>query len=176
MDIPTLSRQLTENHAAFFRMIRELSDADFLAAPHQKWTAGQQLEHIRRSVTPVNLAFGLPGYVLRFLFGTSNRPSRTYEALIERYHQKLAAGGKASGRFVPPPFALKDREKAIARLEAQVKALTRRLSRYPESKLDTLLLPHPLLGKLTLREMLYFTAYHVTHHHKAVQQNLQIPA
>jgi hypothetical protein len=34
-------------------------------------------------------------------------------------------------------------------------------------------LPHPLLGKLTLREMIYFTIYHVQHHHKLVQNQLK---
>jgi hypothetical protein len=39
--------------------------------------------------------------------------------------------------------------------------------------LDLLILPHPLLGKLTLREMLYFTLYHVEHHEKQVLENLK---
>jgi hypothetical protein len=33
-------------------------------------------------------------------------------------------------------------------------------------------LPHPLLGKLTIREMLYFTVYHGEHHRLHTEQNL----
>jgi hypothetical protein len=44
--------------------------------------------------------------------------------------------------------------------------LARRIDRFSETQLDQLILPHPLLGKLTLREMLYFTIYHVQHHQK----------
>jgi len=47
-----------------------------------------------------------------------------------------------------------------------VQALARRIDRFSETQLDQLILPHPLLGKLTLREMLYFTIYHVQHHQK----------
>jgi len=33
------------------------------------------------------------------------------------------------------------------------------------------LLPHPLLGKVTVREMLYFTIHHVQHHHALVERD-----
>ena len=40
-----------------------------------------------------------------------------------------------------------------------------------EEDLDNYILPHPLIGKTTIREMLYFTIYHVQHHHKAIVDN-----
>jgi hypothetical protein len=33
-----------------------------------------------------------------------------------------------------------------------------------EAQLDQYLVPHPLLGKITLRELGYFTIYHTQHH------------
>lgn len=36
--------------------------------------------------------------------------------------------------------------------------------------MSTLLLPHPLLGKLTVREFGYFTHYHTEHHFKNIQK------
>jgi hypothetical protein len=35
---------------------------------------------------------------------------------------------------------------------------------WSEDDLDNHRLPHPLLGKLTVREMLFFTLYHIQHH------------
>ena len=35
--------------------------------------------------------------------------------------------------------------------------------------LDVYILPHPLLGKVTLREMLYFTIHHNEHHLELLQ-------
>jgi len=49
--------------------------------------------------------------------------------------------------------------------------LCKQLLDYSEQDLDELILPHPLLGKLTLREMMYFTMYHVLHHHKSIEEN-----
>jgi hypothetical protein len=57
-------------------------------------------------------------------------------------------------------------------LSRLLRKLESKISRYPEKKLDSLILPHPLLGKLTLREMLYFTNYHVIHHHKLTNRDL----
>ena len=39
----------------------------------------------------------------------------------------------------------------------------------PEKELDQYMLPHPILGKVTYREMLYFTMYHVNHHYSLVK-------
>ena len=44
--------------------------------------------------------------------------------------------------------------------------------KFSEDEIDTYILPHPLLGKLTIREMIYFTIYHVEHHQNNTKQNL----
>lgn len=36
--------------------------------------------------------------------------------------------------------------------------------------------PHPLLGKLTLREMMFFTIYHVQHHEVFDEKKFEIAA
>ena len=38
--------------------------------------------------------------------------------------------------------------------------------KWSEDDLDLYVIPHPLMGKLTFREILYFTIYHVKHHKK----------
>jgi len=165
-------QHLRENHVRFIKLVNGLPDSDFLFSNHGKWTAGQQLEHIIKSVSPVNLALALPGFVLRIAFGKANRPSKTYEVLVEKYHAKLAAGGKSSAPFIPKTVSLQQREKLLAKLQQLVDSLIARADELSEIQLDNRILPHPLLGKLTLREMLYFTIYHVEHHEKQVLMNL----
>ncbi|MGH7601660.1 MAG: DinB family protein, partial [bacterium] len=46
------------------------------------------------------------------------------------------------------------------------------LQRWDENSLDKYLLPHPLMGKLTIREMLFFTLYHDVHHVNNVRKLL----
>lgn len=84
---------LRENHQAFLNTFLTISEAQFLACPPDKWTAGQHLEHILRAVNPLALAVRLPKFVLKMMFGKSNRPSKTYEGLVEKYqsHSKMEA-------------------------------------------------------------------------------------
>ncbi len=167
-----IQQQLQDNYFRFIKQINDLSDSDFLRSYNDKWTAGQQLDHIIKSVAPVNLALILPGFLLSIYFGKANRPSKSYEALVEKYKLKLEAGGRASSPFIPKGVSLNDREKLSKKLEALTLSLVKRVNTFSEEKLDLLILPHPLLGKLTLREMLYFTICHVKHHEKQTMQNL----
>ncbi len=168
-----IQQHLRENHFRFIKQIHHLSDSDFLHSHNGKWTAGQQLAHIIKSVRPVNLAFMLPGFILKVAFGKADRPSKGYDGLVEKYYTKLAAGGKASAPFIPKEVATSDRKGLSKKLEALINSLISRVDSFSEKQLDTLILPHPLLGKLTLREMLYFTIHHVEHHEKQTLQNLE---
>jgi hypothetical protein len=163
---------LTEKHKQFVNTFPAMSEREFSTPASNKWSPAQQLDHIIRSVSPVVTAFGLPGFILKWKFGKANRPSKTYDALVEKYHAKLAAGGKASAQFLPTAVPFQEREAAIAKVNALVQKLNQRIAYKSEETLDKLILPHPLLGKLTLREMLYFTAYHAEHHEKATKKNL----
>lgn len=173
MNKTEIQKRLKESHSYFTHYIQSLPEADFQYRYDSKWTAGQQLAHIVKSVSPVKTALSLPPFLLRTIFGKANRPSRSYEALVEKYQSKLAAGGKSTARFLPPDVTFQEREKLISKLTSVVDSLIQQVSKFSETKLDTLILPHPLLGKLTLREMLYFTFYHVEHHERHTRENLQ---
>jgi hypothetical protein len=174
MNKQTIIEQLDIHYAEFTHLLSSLDEADYCFAPQRKWSAGQQLDHICRSVAPVNMAFGLPGFVLRLLFGKANRPSLSYEDLVKKYQAKLAAGGRASKPFIPEKAEWEKREKLLHRLGFLIAGLRRKVEKTTENQLDTCILPHPLLGKITLREMLYFTIYHVQHHQNLVLGNLEL--
>jgi len=87
--------------------------------------------------------------------------------LVERYRQRLKDGGRAPSRFLPTQSSV-DLDARVDSLQRMIRKLSLSLDHFSEEQLDRLLLPHPLLGKLTLREMLYFTIYHVQHHHHQV--------
>ena len=169
MNKQALSRNLTENHLEFIACLDQISDDIFTVSQNEKWTAGQQLEHIYLSVKPVGLGFRLPKFLLKLVWGKSNREGKSYDELIERYQAKLANGSKASGAFVPNKVDLKKGQKLKEKLKNEVLNLCLSIEKISEEDLDCYLLPHPILGKLTLREMLYFTIYHVKHHEKQIR-------
>jgi hypothetical protein len=165
-----IQEQLSVNAAAFIKFIDKQTESEFINAPNGKWSVGQNVDHLIKSLSPVNLALTLPGFSLKLLFGKPNRKPRNNQELIERYLQKLAAGGRASGRFIPPVVTWADKQKRLGTFKRESDKMINRLSRWGEDQLDQHLLPHPLLGKLTLREMLFFSAYHIKHHLELLQQ------
>lgn len=167
-----IQSSLQAHHAAFTAYISGLSDEDYLFSLPQKWSAGQQLDHIYRSVQPLTLALFIPSWILKLWIGKANRTSKSYEDLVAKYHLKLSEGGAASGRFLPEKATLDKKSVLIDKLTKVVKILAGRLEKYTETDLELLILPHPLLGKITLREMMYFTIYHVQHHQNLTKEIL----
>jgi hypothetical protein len=114
--------------------------------------------------------------VLRALFGQGSAASTPYLELEERYRAVLAGGGKA-GRFAPSPHRAPANLRAwqqslVSEYQSAVAALASALEHWTERDLDHCRLPHPLLGKLTVREMLFFTLCHYEHHRAIVAGRL----
>jgi hypothetical protein len=172
MQRESIANLLIQNHQRFTNYLQAMPDHTFVFAPTGKWSAGQQLDHLVRSVSPVVLACKLPGFLLKLLFGKPNRPGRTYDELVAKYKAKLLQGGRASGRFIPAAITPLQKQERIDALTGLVAKLAERVNLMPDEKLDGILLPHPLLGKLTLREMMYFTIYHVQHHKEGIERSL----
>lgn len=145
----------------------------FFAKLGEAWSPAENVRHLVKSIRPVTKALGMPRLVLRFMFGKPRRASMTFDELRERYQQLLDEGGKA-GRFTPSPREEHDlesrRTEILAQHEAVNRALHAAIARWSDPALDRYQLPHPLLGKLTIREMLYFTMYHQLHHINVVKR------
>jgi DinB superfamily len=155
---------LEENVNAFNNFVAPMNKEQFEATPGGKWSAGQNLDHLIRSIRPLQLAYSLPKFLLKMMFGKANRPSRSYEELVQKYKNKLAEGGRASGPFIPPVIVFEQKDLLIKKYDQHKQRFIGKIEKQSEVDLDLYILPHPLLGKLTLREMLFFTIHHNEHH------------
>lgn len=167
-----LIQQLKKNYTAFTDYVGSFNQTDFEYAAAEKWSAGQQLEHLVLSVRPVALALQLPQILLKLFIGKANRKSYDYDELVSKYLHSINNGGKASKPFVPKKVSFVNQQKLVAALNKQVNKLCMLIDKLSEEELDMLVLPHPLIGKVTLREMLYFSIYHVTHHQQSIKNSL----
>jgi hypothetical protein len=161
---------LQSNHNEYIVFIDKLTQAQFIKVVNNKWTAGQQTEHLCKTTKPLLLPFMLPTWLLKLKFGVANRPSKTYEALVEKYNIKLLTAAAAPSKFTPQTVSFEMKEKLLANLKKNVRILCKLIATKSENDLDRCILPHPLLGKITLREMLYFTVHHVHFHLQSVQK------
>ena len=167
-------QKMQERHQAFFKAFAEMSDDDFVLHFEEKWSPGQHLLHMYRSVKALGQARMVPNFVIKQMYGSAKVPSLSYEDLVQRYQNKLAKGGKATGKYIPPEVVTEQKTAILEKFRKEIAKLNGWIAKFSEKQLDTLMLPHPLIGKITLREMLYFTLHHVRHHHEIVFRDLEL--
>lgn len=155
----------------FSQTCNNMQETLFFMNPGNKWSAAENVQHMIISTRMTTLAYRLPVFIVRLIGGRPNRPSRSYEELKAKYYSKLAAGGKASGVFVPKPIKIKyGKQKLVRNWEKATANYLNALSRNrTEEDLDNYLAKHPLLGRITLRELCYFTIFHTEHHLQAIE-------
>ncbi|MEX2113130.1 MAG: DinB family protein [Pirellulales bacterium] len=160
-------------HAQTVVLWQRFSDDEFFKRPADGgWSPAQNVEHLIKATSPVTRALTMPRFVLRLLFGRARVPSRTFFEVRAAYRDVLAEGAQA-GSYGPRSSASIDdagrtRQRLLHRWQLVLPQLTEAIGRWDEASLDYYRLPHPLLGKLTVREMLYFSLYHVGHHAEIV--------
>jgi len=159
--------------AAFWE---RFSDAEIFAPLDGGWSPMAHARHLVKSNRPVAQALAVPRILLFLRFGRASRPSSRYSELVTRYRGALEGGLKA-GRYAASPLpaerqTTEERRRSLAALEGTLEALLRALDGWPERALDRRRLPHPGIGMLTVREMLFFTLYHNTHHVLGVARHL----
>ena len=172
MNKQTIIDSLIQNYTSFITEINELTATKLQFSNGQKWTAGQQLQHIVLCVKPLVQVFSMDKSMIAQNFGIADKPGRSYDVLLGEYLEKLNEGGKAPDRFVPENVLAEQRTGLSESLGQLINLLCSKIENFSEEDLDQLCIPHPLLGKLTLREMLCNAIYHVEHHGNQVKQNL----
>ena len=163
--------QLTEKYLLFTAFINDLNAESLQFSYQGKWSAAEQLENMILCTKPIVKVFGMDKETIRAQFGETNRKGRSIRELLADYQEKLNAGGKAPEKFLPTEGVQSaDRTHLLVEL---INELCARIEKFSETELDTLLIPHPLLGNLTLREMLFNAISHVEHHHALALQYLK---
>jgi Protein of unknown function (DUF1569) len=170
MNKQQLQDALIDKYESFTYKILSIDEKDFLNSKDStKWSPGQIIDHIHRSVSPLSSGMSLPKWLIKAIFKKANRPSISYEEVVEKYLEVLKEGGKASGRYIPKTFVKSSTQIPLGKkLRKKVAILAKSLNKYSEQELDMVAIPHPLMGLLTIREMMYFTIYHVQHHEKQI--------
>ena len=166
--------ELEAKHRSFIASLTPLNSINLEKSEKDKWSPLQHLKHIILSVKP--LAQGIsfaPKLLIKAKYGTRKETSKSYSELVQAYQDKLAEGGKAPSNFVPESIVADQLIKLQTELTEHIQSITNGLKKsYSEHDLDKMQLPHPLLGKISVREMMYFTIYHVQHHQKSIQYEL----
>ncbi len=173
MEKQELIDRFLQNHRALIVYVDAITEEQFTTNKEGKWSPAQQLKHVQLCLHPMTQALASKDYI-KAKFGTTDHIVQTYGQIVEQYKAALDKGGKAPERFVPQSASMEDKAMLKHELEVQLQTIQELFSNYTDEEVDTLILPHPLLGNLSIRELFYLMTYHATHHLLQTQKNLKI--
>lgn len=164
---------LEEKYHVLLDWLEHQDDEKWMYGPTNKWTEGQQALHLLKSIKPLNDVLSMPRFMFKYTLGTANREPREYDAIVSDYLEKLENYKKTTTKSrkklnVPK---IQDKRYILTRLQVESKKLQYKTRRISDKNLDTLVLPHPIMGKILIREMLMWCAFHAEYHFKQLQEN-----
>ena len=64
-----------------------ITETDFFKRPDNKWSVAENIQHLIISTNTTTLAYNLPKFIVRWIGGTPNRSSRSYDEVKEKYYK-----------------------------------------------------------------------------------------
>ncbi len=172
MDKSIIIKSLEENVIQFNDLVKGLNKDEFEINLNNKWSAGQDLVHLIKVLKIVNIGFTLPKPILRLMYGIQKNNNRSFEQLQQMYKSALEGGAKAPTIYIPKPVVYIDKDNLIQKHVSLNKSFIDKLNNHTQYELDSYRLPHPILGKISLRELASFTSFHTSHHFESLKSKL----
>lgn len=146
----------------------------FFSKPENGWSPQENIKHLYSATFVLALFIRKELKFLLLLFGRGNS-KKSIPEIIKIYNNKLNSGSGAG--FFSPLFAsniidIGKKNSEIKSLIDSIQELINVLPSWTEEELDNTNIVHPILGILSVREMLYFSLYHLYHHSSKVQMRL----
>ena len=145
-----------------------ISSTEYFTRQGEVWSAADNVDHVIKAIKPIVKAMKLPHLALQTMFGKAQHTSRTFEEVCKIYQEEISKGAKASGRFLPEDAPVENKEQAkldqLQKASRVIEELILACEKWDEDALDQFQLPHPLIGNLSMREMLFFTIHHNLRH------------
>ncbi len=160
-----------QNVEEIVRLCKMMKSEHFFHADG-KWSVAENLVHLQLSLSKSWQALFVPKFIAKWMFGKPQHTSLPYEQLMEVYDAKLQAGAVATKAYIPLLVNnKKSKEELIEQFEHVVNRYLNEIRYYwEETNMDKSQYPHPLLGKITARELMYFNVFHCAHHFRTMRQ------
>ena len=125
MDKEAIADLIETKHSELISWLENQPEDSWIHGPDGKWTTGQHALHLLQSIRPLNDALSLPKFLLRLKFGKANRPVRDYDAIVQRYQERLedAKGKTFKGSKNMKIPTLSDKHYILNRLQTEYKKL-----------------------------------------------------
>jgi hypothetical protein len=163
-----LLETLTERQAALVAHAAQLPEAFFLSGSSEKWGPAHHLLHLVITYDRIGYACTIPEKLPDY-----NAPARRYAAVQALYQASLAAvpPGALTNTPLTPQLETSATQDAVLEQYRQAgQRFLERIQTWADPDLDVKGMKHPLMGIVSVREMLMFCAYHDTHHLEGIRR------
>jgi hypothetical protein len=165
-------KSLNQSTELFNNLILNLNKDEFEINYNNKWSAGQDLVHLIKLLKILNIAYLIPTPLLGLLYGINKKEQRSFEHLQALYKKALENGAKSPSIYIPKPVLFENKNSLIKKHQLLNEKFIEEINRHSEIDLDRYRLPHPILGKVSLRELVIFTSFHTIHHYELLKSKL----
>ena len=166
--------QFTIANKEMYEFYSSISEEQFFSKPENGWSPLENIKHLNSAISVVALFTRKELSFLLFLFGRGNSQF-TIPEIIKDYNDRLNSGSGA-GIFTPffsnNKIEIGKKVSEINSLQSSIQTLIEGIYHWTEEDMDRTNIPHPIMGIITVREMLYFNYYHLYHHSAKVQARL----
>ncbi len=173
--IPEISKAMEELWAEVNILTSRIGNQAAMAKPDSKvWSISEEFGHMILSAGPIAKVLNL-GYEQFQNQALPPRKALSYSGLEDLYWEILG-----NQNVLAPSRYISDQDNPPSFDEQQQKwtsighGLIVGLELWSEEKIDAVQLKHPLLKYLTLREMLFFTHIHTTHHFNSLHRKASL--
>ena len=170
MNKTELLPKITAAHESFWKTAKAIPSTLTNTSNDGKWTVNENLDHINKSLFNQAKFFSIPKSSIGLKFGLANRASVSYEVLKNQYTTAVAKGVTANPKYIPEPNTQFIQEDLLIEGNEILKNMLEAIQNWSEQELDQYFCPHPALGNITVRELLYFTIFHTQHHEAIIER------
>lgn len=170
-----LPHELYQTHSNLWQVCSSMDAARINISVNGKWTPLQHLQHVHKGIAAISDYLKLDKKIIQQTFGIASHQSRTYDGVLQAYTVRLREGAVSTSRFNPVEsrdiYLLTELETGKGLIEDIIGSL----HHWSDAELDQYTCPHPTLGMLTAREMLFFAVIHAIHHTRSVHALTGMP-
>jgi hypothetical protein len=157
-------KSLLDISKEYHSYLHTLSNEETASSTDGKWSINEEIIHLILSISPLNKALKMSKFQLKVLFGSAKGGPRSYDEIEQLYRAKLEEGAKAPSSYVPKENKFASNKELFDKWLSKTEEFEKLLSKWRRSDLDKVVLPHPLLGKLAISELVHFTLLHSRMH------------
>lgn len=149
----------------------------FFDGSSEKWSVGYHIQHITSAMNRVAGGLQNAGVLPKREPVT---PSRDFATMRETYSETLRNTPRETLRQLGSRVTLEEHEspdayktQMISSFKDAITNFNTALEHFDEANLESLGMPHPIMGLLSSREMVFFIVFHNTHHQNGIQKLLE---